>query len=65
MGEIVNLRRVRKAKQRLREEAEAAANRVAFGVAKSTKEKQRADSDLAERRLEAHRLGSAGEGDSE
>ena len=64
MGDIVNLRRARKGKQRLREEAEAVANRVAFGLAKSTKKKLQADKDLAARRLEAHRL-PGGEGESE
>ncbi len=63
MGDIVNLRRARKGRQRLREEAEAATNRVAFGLSKSTKKKLRADSDLAEWRLEGHRLPS--DGDSE
>jgi hypothetical protein len=56
VGEIVNLRRARKGKQRLRKETEAAANRLAFGLAKSTKQKLDAEGDLAERRLDSHRL---------
>lgn len=65
MGDIVNLRRARKSKQRLRDEAEAAANRVAFGLDKSTKKKLQADSDFAARRLEAHRLAVGAEDESE
>lgn len=63
MGEIVNLRRARKNKARARDEAVAAANRVAFGVSKSAKQAARAERDLAERRLDDHRL--AGEDDAE
>ena len=40
MGEVVNLRRVRKAHDRTAKEAQAAANRVAFG---RTKARKRAD----------------------
>ena len=65
MGEIVNLRRARKGKERQRKEAEAAANRTAFGIAKSTREQARAQSDLAERALEAHRLVGRTDGESE
>ncbi|MBV8662415.1 MAG: DUF4169 family protein [Hyphomicrobiales bacterium] len=65
MGEIVNLRRARKGKERQRKEAEAAANRVAFGVTKAAKEQTRAQTDLAERRLEAHRLVGRTDGESE
>lgn len=65
MGEIVNLRRARKSKQRLLDEAAAAANRVAFGVAKSTKRAMRAEGDLAERRLDAHRRVERDDGGSE
>ena len=65
MADIGNLRRARKDKRRLREEAEAAANRLAFGLAKATKKKLQADSDLAARRLEAHRLPGGGKDESE
>ncbi len=65
MGEIVNLRRARKGKERQRKEAEAAANRVAFGLTKAVKERTRAESDLAERRLEAHRLVGPTDGENE
>jgi hypothetical protein len=63
MGEIVNLRRARKAKQRSTDEAAAAANRVAFGVAKSESRRARAETDLAARRLEAHRLDEPSKGE--
>jgi hypothetical protein len=63
MGEIVNLRRARKRKQRLGEEAAAAANRVAFGAPKAAKRKAQAERELAERRLDEHRLADSGEGE--
>ena len=63
MGEIINLRRARKRKRRLGEEAAAAANRVAFGAPKTAKRKTRAERDLAERRLDGHRLADPGEGE--
>lgn len=56
MGEIVNLRRARKRKERVRDEAAAAANRAAFGVPKAAKREARAERDLLERRLDDHRL---------
>ncbi|HEY1944145.1 MAG TPA: DUF4169 family protein [Roseiarcus sp.] len=65
MAEIVNLRRARKGKERQRKEAEAAANRTAFGVAKSARKQARAQSDLAERALDAHRLVGRTDGESE
>lgn len=37
MGEVVNLRRARKARDRAAAEAQAAANRVAFGRSKADK----------------------------
>lgn len=63
MGDIVNLRRARKARERARDEAAAAANRIAHGVAKSESRKARAESDLAGRRLEAHRLDDPSKGE--
>ncbi len=54
-GEIVNLRRARKRQVAAVAEARAAANRVAFGVAKSAKRALRAERDLADRRLDGHR----------
>ena len=49
MTEIVNLRRVRKAKERAQKEQEAADNRVRFGVSKRVRSitKARSDKDAA------------------
>jgi hypothetical protein len=63
MGEIINLRRARKRKRRLGEEAAAAANRVAFGAPKTAERKARAERELAERRLDGHRLADSGDGE--
>lgn len=54
-AEIVNLRRVRKAKARRQEEERAAENRVAFGRTKAERTAARADAALDARRLDAHR----------
>ena len=56
MGDIVNLRRARKQRNERRAKAEAAANRILFGMTKAerrTLEKERAH---AERELEARRI---------
>ncbi len=50
MGEVVNLRRARKARDRAAEEAQAAANRVAFG---RTKAERINDAAVEARRLRA------------
>jgi hypothetical protein len=55
MGEVVNLRRVRKDKQRQTAEAKADTNRVLFGRTKAERELTDAEKALAERRLEGHR----------
>lgn len=55
MGEIVNLRRARKAKGRADKEAAAVANRAAFGRTRSEKDGQEAVRSLEARRLEGHR----------
>jgi len=54
MGDLVNLRRVRKAKVRTAVEAEAQANRAMFGRAKSERAHAEAERDLAARRLDGH-----------
>lgn len=56
MGDVVNLRRFRKAKRREDESRQAAENRVAFGRTKSEKMQGDALKDLERRRLEGHRL---------
>jgi hypothetical protein len=57
MSEIVNLRRVRKAKAKAEAERQAAENRVAFGRSKAEKETTRALRSLETQRLDGHRLG--------
>jgi hypothetical protein len=54
-GEIVNLRRARKAKARADAETLAAANRARFGRTKADRELSEAQDALAARRLEGHR----------
>ena len=56
MGEIVNLRTVRKRQKGAQKEAIAAVNRVAFGVSKKVKAEAEAERALARARLDAHRL---------
>lgn len=55
-GEIINLKRARKAKSRVAKEAEADANRAKFGRTKAERELNSAKDELAARRLEGHRL---------
>ncbi|HEU4961075.1 MAG TPA: DUF4169 family protein [Sphingomonas sp.] len=52
MGEVVNLRRARKAKARVRQEVEAGANRAAFGRTKTEKQAAKADAARRERALD-------------
>ncbi|WP_158815493.1 DUF4169 family protein [Methylocapsa sp. S129] len=61
MGEIVNLRRIRKRQLGAEAEIKAAANRVAFGVSKSVRSKAQTERVLADRRLEAHRRPDPGD----
>jgi hypothetical protein len=56
MAEIVNLRRVKKAKARAEKSAEADANRVKHGVAKATRGLAEARKDAQTKKVEAHRL---------
>ncbi len=57
MGEIINLRQVRKAREKAEKEAKAAENRVAFGRPKKQKTLQEKRKALEETRHEGHRLG--------
>ena len=59
MGEIVNLRRVRKAKAKAQDETRAAANRIAFGQKKELRELNEAQRTLDERRIDGHKLTDA------
>ncbi|PIP00631.1 conserved hypothetical protein [uncultured Pleomorphomonas sp.] len=58
MGDLVNLRRARKDRDRRRREDEAAENRVKFGRTKVEKLTARAQDELEARRLDGHRLAS-------
>ena len=55
-GEIVNLRRARKAKSRKDKAAQADANRVKHGVAKSVRDLARARREKDEHVADAHKL---------
>jgi hypothetical protein len=56
MGDVVNLRRARKAVARSQAEQKADANRIAFGRTKAEKSLTKGERDLAERHIEGHRL---------
>jgi hypothetical protein len=56
MGDVVNLRRARKDRDRRRREDEAAENRVKFGRSKVEKLTAKAQDALEARRLDGHRL---------
>jgi hypothetical protein len=56
MGEIVNLRRVRKKRAAAVAESEAAANRLAYGRSKEENRATKAERVAVERRLDSHRL---------
>jgi len=57
MGEVVNLRRARKGRERQRKEAEAAENRIAFGMTKAERRLRDSEREKSERGFEGHRLG--------
>ena len=56
MAEIFNLRRARKAKERVVKEKAAEANRVLHGTPKHLRKLSEAEKAKAEQRLAAHRL---------
>jgi hypothetical protein len=56
MGEVVNLRQVRKARARSEAEAKAEENRIAFGRPKKAKTLQQKRKALEETRHEGHKL---------
>ena len=64
-GEIVNLKRARKAKARLTKEATASTNRVNFGRTKAERELHVAKGDLVARRLDGHRMSASDDDGSE
>jgi hypothetical protein len=61
LGDLVNLRRVRKQRRREQDETVAAANRLAHGVGKAVKREAREERERAERALEGHRREPSGE----
>ncbi len=56
MAELVNLRLARKRREREKKEAAAADNRIASGTPKAARRKAQAERDLADARLDSHRL---------
>jgi hypothetical protein len=56
MAEIVNLRRVRKAKARAAKETDADANRIKHGTAKPVRDLAKARADKVRREIEARKL---------
>jgi Domain of unknown function (DUF4169) len=56
MGDVVNLRRARKSRERRREEANAAQNRVAFGMTKAQRRQLDSERHKSERSLDGRRL---------
>ena len=56
MGEVVNLRKARKAAARRRDEIDAVENRARFGRSKTERVLQKAQSDKRRRELDAHRI---------
>ena len=56
MGEIVNLRRVRKQAARRTAQAEAVENRIRFGLTKAERQAQKAERERLEKEHEGHAL---------
>lgn len=56
MGEVVNLKQFRKAKERKEAESKAEANRLAFGRTKAERDTTKAERERDARRLEGHKL---------
>ena len=64
MGEVVNLRRYRKAKEKAEAQARAAENRSKHGRSKSERQSRTARDSIDDRKLEGHRRDTHG-GDDE
>lgn len=60
MGEVINLRQARKARDRREKEASATENRARFGRTKAEKQVDTVSREQAERLLDGHRLDPAG-----
>lgn len=65
MGDVINLRQVRKDRARKEKDEAAARNRVVFGRSKSEKQRDDTVTDIAGRRLEAHLRNGAAPDDGE
>ncbi|HEX2840237.1 DUF4169 family protein [Hyphomicrobium sp.] len=63
-AEIVNLRKARKARDRIEKEKRAEENRIKFGRTKAEREQLDANNELAGRRLEAHKRDTGEDGDN-
>ncbi len=61
MGDVVNLNRFRKSKEKAEAERTARTNRTRFGRTKAEKELEQAREDLARRRLEMMKLDPDGD----
>ncbi|WP_333794375.1 DUF4169 family protein [Hyphomicrobium sp.] len=61
-GEIINLRKARKVRDRAAKEKRAEENRARFGRPKAERLKLEAETEIATRRLDAHRRSDAGDG---
>jgi hypothetical protein len=64
-AEIVNLRRVRKAKARGEKERQAAQNRAAFGRTKAERLQSQAEEARLRAQVEGHRLSQKGTGEDD
>ena len=61
MGEVVNLRQIRKRKTREEKQQHAAENRALHGRSKAERKREQKLAELAENHLEGHRLLPDGE----
>jgi len=55
MGDIVNLKRARKAKARAEAETEAASKRLTHGRTKTERDQTRAEKEAGDRKLDGHK----------
>ena len=58
MGEVINLRQVRKARAKAKAAAEAAQRRIDFGLSKPEKQVSRLQTDMDRHKLDARRIQS-------
>jgi hypothetical protein len=65
MGDIINLRRARKARARAADRAEADVRAARFGEARSARDRREAEADRAASRLDGHRRDPASPADDD